>query len=725
VRKFVALMVLAALTAFEGAAFAGIVGSPHDIAAQGYAVQGREEKKKNVCNYCHVPHKAKGARLWAVPPPSLKGWGTVGPLCYSCHDGVTIASPNVDASNTAFNPRSHGLSLSDLPDGDDVSGSGLPYTSNPAEGSGAGAGGATVAVEGAVIECSTCHNPHDNTNRPFLQAPLTELCERCHQQRVNSGIGVNNAESTHPVHMEPLDNTGNASPIDVQDAFKTAFPNDYPSEGGKEAIGVHWTLGGHLSKGTEGNVECITCHNVHGREVTGPPSATGLLAMDPVLDYADEFCEGCHRGKRNDGLAEPPFPNPGGTPFYHPVDDDQMNGPGRKVEINEPEGWNFGKGGELLCTTCHKPHRALVSSPILRPMLESATFCEECHSQPPPSHHPVGVSTVSVSNVGSGKKRAQTREIKISQDFPAGLAFGKPQPGVIYCSTCHGAHNVKCKALLPALAISCGDGDGGDCSMCLNCHPKFNPTWQTDDAIKASHFIGDPTSQDVELIDKDDNNAGTQQGYDDQYPPENTEVWPESNLKSVYGGSDNKEVTCCSCHTFGVNGVTAGDADQSPYLGPLLAPGYQQSDLTTGLLARAGSYKEWQEGDVIKVDIGGDRGTEDRVDKYLCTGCHGLRPNSHPTSDNGEGLTHPLMDADGTKVTPQDPVSLTFNQHVNCESCHQPHEADSRGGFFILRDVALRFTGVSSVTSDDGPHTIRKRTDIEFAPLCQKCHAGY
>ena len=93
-RRFVCLLFLTLLLTIHSYAIAGVLNSPHDIAAQKYTLAGREDEKKNVCNYCHVPHKAKGARLWATAPPSLKGWGKVGPLCYSCHDEKKFAKAN-------------------------------------------------------------------------------------------------------------------------------------------------------------------------------------------------------------------------------------------------------------------------------------------------------------------------------------------------------------------------------------------------------------------------------------------------------------------------------------------------------------------------------------------------------------------------------------------------------------------------------------------------------
>ncbi len=699
---------------------AGIVASPHDLAAQGYTFSSEAmQKKSSVCNYCHVPHKAKGARIWATTPPSLQEWGTVGPLCYSCHDGVAIVSPNVDASNTAFNPKSHGLKIENLPAGDDVSESGLPYTGDS---------------EVRNIECSTCHNPHDNSNRPFIRAPITELCQKCHQRRENSGYNLENAESTHPVHKEAADEVEGDSPISVQDDFKVGFPQAYPSEDGKDTEGVHWTLGGHFSEGGTGTMECVTCHSVHGKESIGPKGEK-LLSIDPVLKFSNEFCEGCHRGKRGDDVAEPPYPNPGGTVLprtYHPVDNDVSNGAGRIVELKEPEGWVFGESGEVLCTTCHKAHDALKNSPILRPPVQAETFCEECHSSESFNHHPIG-NDLGGGSVDSGKPHASTREVTISAGFLSkGTTYGKTEEGALYCSSCHRAHNAKCE---PILVTDCSDG-GSSCDICLECHPKFNPTWQTDDSYKATHFIGNPYLNEVDQIDLDTGQViGKQPGYGDQYPPLNFETWPESGLESVYGGTGGAasgqdggidiEITCCSCHSFDSGGITAGDADEAPYDGTTLASGYVESDLTSGLLARAGQFKEWLESDVEEFDIGGNRGTVSKVDKYLCTGCHGLTPNSHPDSDYGEGFSHPMMNADGSNLTPADGVRLTYNQHLNCESCHSAHEADSKGGFFILRETDQSPVARDAGTSAPNPYLIRDRSEIEFAPLCHRCHIDY
>ena len=40
----------------------------------------------------------------------------------------------------------------------------------------------TIKLFGAKVQCATCHNPHDNTNEPFLTKTNagSQLCRTCH-----------------------------------------------------------------------------------------------------------------------------------------------------------------------------------------------------------------------------------------------------------------------------------------------------------------------------------------------------------------------------------------------------------------------------------------------------------------------------------------------------------------------------------------------------------------
>jgi hypothetical protein len=177
----------------------------------------------------------------------------------------------------------------------------------------------------------------------------------------------------------------------------------------------------------------------------------------------------------------------------------------------------------------------------------------------------------------------------------------------------------------------------------------------------ASHFIGDPTLPET---------------YADPAPPLRTAIWPESKLSSIYGGATGQSVTCLSCHTFRPGYVTSGDDGK-----------------TAHLLARSGTSIEWEEGG---------------EGFYLCTGCHTANPGTA-----GEGFTHPLMAADMTLLEriPEPPVTVTPNQHINCDSCHRPHGATTSSGYYILEHIR---------SANTDPQAIQP--PVDFSVLCHKCH---
>jgi predicted CXXCH cytochrome family protein len=533
------------------------------------------------------------------PPPSLEGYGDVGLACYACHDGTTIVSGEVDASQGAFHPAAH-----------------------PLAGEGFGGRGERGG-EGKVGEsCAACHRVHDNTLRPFLAQPLLELCPACHPGRENMGVGRTNVSGGHPVHETLLDDKGNRSPINAAALFRIPWPSLYPASGGRYLKGIHWRRGGHLSGGGEGLLECFTCHTVHGDEADPPRG--GLLATEPVRKRADEFCESCHQGKRGDGQAAPPRPNPGGTTTartYHPCDDDRSGEKTQRTPIRPGVAWPRGEGkpGPLLCTTCHSPHGGMPGSPALRQPVLAKTFCEECHlPQLFPAHHPVGLPP-------DGAPPCEPP--------PEKGTIGEVEPRTLYCSSCHVAHNAgfgrKEEEHVPILK----EGLAGD-GLCLLCHRRDNVNCRSEEEGTASHFLGDPTLPD---------------SYEDPAPPLRTLPWAETNLSSRYGGEEGKVLICLSCHSFRVPS----------------GPGTALAPLENHLVARSGNDEEWKENPAV----------------YLCAGCHGTNP-----STMGEGHTHPLMSAKaaalGKAATP--PVTYTATGRVNCDSCHRTHGAPPQTGYYIL-----------------------------------------
>jgi predicted CXXCH cytochrome family protein len=167
-----------------------------------------------ICVFCHVPHQASVlAPLWNrrnpdaapsyTPYASSTAKGTMGQpngsslLCLSCHDG-TIAlgellsrgATNVSMTGTGISATGvltggTGLIGRDLSDDHPVS---FAYTAALAAGSGGELVSPTV-LTGKVkldasgqMQCSSCHDAHDNTNGKFLVMSNTAsaLCISCH-----------------------------------------------------------------------------------------------------------------------------------------------------------------------------------------------------------------------------------------------------------------------------------------------------------------------------------------------------------------------------------------------------------------------------------------------------------------------------------------------------------------------------------------------------------------
>lgn len=624
IRAFLSGLLVLAFSLSAVSVRAVVEGSPHDLVSQGYDVVKPTVSREN-CNLCHLPTPAQKGFLPEVPAVLEHSFGAASLVCFSCHDGTTIVSPDVDASRTAFHPASHGNDLAGYEElrSETV---GLPYLS------------------GQHMECVTCHDPHDNSHRPFLRADLQELCFSCHSRYAEFGRGLENHTGNHLLAADPAVSTRPEAPLRIAEAFRTAFPSPYPLLQGKGSGGWHWQLGGHLAKGGSGGIACSSCHLVHGNGSAPPPPA--LLTIEPQNDLANRFCEGCHAGERGDGELSTALPNPGGTKTgrtYHPADDDTANGPGRIVEVEIPKGWPVGAGDppRLLCTTCHIAHGAKVATSLLRPFDVSVGYCEGCHTPVlPANHHPLKSS----GNCSKALAPSGTLEA----------------PGMS-CYRCHRAHNAGLgkpdeKRYLPLLR-------GIAEETCLTCHPADNPTCSTRPEFRASHFLGDPL-----------------EAYQDQAPPLRRDPWPESGLSSYYGNPENRVVTCLSCHSFQSTLPASGDTNTSH-----------------SLLARSGNSVEW---------------TEDDEASYLCTGCHTASPATGEGEDT-KGHTHPMMEASVKKLDREilPPVTSTPEGRLNCDTCHRPHEAMNRGGYYILEIV-------------DGPNTDPQaiHPKIDFTILCQRCH---
>jgi len=402
---------------------------------------------------------------------------------------------------------------------------------------------------------------------------------------------------------------------------------------------------------SKGAAGAVTCTTCHA--VHGDEETAPirkLLTIDPVNDVANLFCEGCHAGTRGDEKGAPPRPNPGGTTTGRTYHPvDDDESNGAGYSVEIREPSGWPFGGG-------SPRRLL---------------CTTCHAS-----HAAWVETPLLRTPQAAPDFCEECHDKIPENHHGAGALTKtacasripvsPYGKVreLTCANCHRAHNAglgqkREKDYIPMLMGSLLNGD-----LCELCHPAGNPTCSEKTDYLATHFTGDPTPPET---------------YNDGNPPLRLEAWPESGLTPVYGGEKGKDVTCLSCHTFRKGVVVSGDAGKS-----------------RSLLARSGNPVEWAEG-------------QETI--YLCTGCHSV----DPVTGQVKGHSHPMMKADMAKsgMTVVPPMTATPSGHLNCDSCHRPHEAATPGGRFIL-EVAR------------GPNTdpLAIRPKVDYTLVCHGCHAS-
>ncbi len=262
-RSSAALFALVLLLATASVAPAGVFpldGTKHDLSSGGTgsykAALPATGGTTQVCVFCHTPHSAQsdaplwnramstatyqtytsdvlaGMTYWAAEDPNVGVPHAKTRICLSCHDGtIALGSVvNMPASipstyteiqmsgNATIQQTAPGFVGADLRDDHPVAikqdrikdpelvsiatltGSVRLYKDN----------GSGVAVvdnsDGNYVECTSCHDPHDNTNGNFLVAPNTgsALCIACHNK---SGFAPSSIHDTSTLGYSPTDGT--------------------------------------------------------------------------------------------------------------------------------------------------------------------------------------------------------------------------------------------------------------------------------------------------------------------------------------------------------------------------------------------------------------------------------------------------------------------------------------------------------------------------------------
>lgn len=325
------------ILAFTAAAALAVVAAPalragdisntvHNLSNKGPGAT-KSSTEGEVCVFCHTPHKAVAPQqpLWnrkdpgttyttyrsstmKVVPGQPSGTSR---LCLSCHDG-TIALGNV-ASRSAEIPVLGGGKMPAGPNnfGTDLSShhpisfrykdsirAGASLAPSPT--SGVGPSKKSLLEADGEVQCTSCHDPHDNTNGSFLRLSMrrSELCTTCHQ------------------------------PAGWQQTPHAVSPSQWNQAGANP-----WPGSKYATVADNGCAGCHTSHQALSKE---------RLVRNATLTGA---CVVCHNGN----VATANVANELTKWSAHPV--------GRAPGVHDPVEKIDGKATHVECVDCHEPHK--------------------------------------------------------------------------------------------------------------------------------------------------------------------------------------------------------------------------------------------------------------------------------------------------------------------------------------------------------------------------------
>lgn len=195
--------------------------------------------------------------------------------------------------------------------------------------------------ENGALKCTTCHTPHavsaesESMVEYFLRAPNenSAFCRKCHKKKLG-GL----AKGNHPIDVSV-----------------------------KADIDIIQRAGGKFGSASPNQLICETCHRAHG----GVNNKRLVLPVENIKSMS-VLCEVCHtKNAVRPGKTS-------GEKLSHPVDVK----PGEGVQI--PPVWAngekvvVGRSGEIVCRTCHKPHRADREF-LLASRKGKDALCVQCH----------------------------------------------------------------------------------------------------------------------------------------------------------------------------------------------------------------------------------------------------------------------------------------------------------------------------------------------------------
>lgn len=318
------------LALYSPALYSGVSDTKHNLSVTGPGTI-KADSEQQICIFCHTPHSAAPVPpLWnrassgSVYTPYTSSTAIASPgqptgasmLCLSCHDG-TIALGSVLSRSTDITmaggittmPAGPSRIGTDLSDDHPIS---FDYTPGLASQRGELANpssltGPVKLDKSGQMQCTSCHDPHDDINGKFLVMPniASSLCQTCHLKDFWN-------EAAHSTS----NNTWNG-----------ISPDPWPRTDAP-------TVAGNA---------CDNCHTSHNAG-----------SQQRILNYAveEDNCLACHNGNVASHDIEAEF-----NKFArHPITD--------TTNTHDPAESAVANSRHVECVDCHNPHAANSTDPL-------------------------------------------------------------------------------------------------------------------------------------------------------------------------------------------------------------------------------------------------------------------------------------------------------------------------------------------------------------------------
>ncbi len=290
-----------------------------------------------VCVFCHTPHNASPlAPLWNrqmsgqvyleygsstldASPGQPTGQSR---LCLACHDGTVALGALLNQPSGQTNDllstllTGRGNLGTDLGDDHPISflyDGGLAVKDQQL----AHPAGIGLPLENNELQCTTCHEPHDNSLAPFLRKSVmnSQLCVTCHQKADGAWNWNNSSHATSSATA-----SGGTSPWDDR---KPEWRGTTVAQNG-----------------------CLNCHTPHN---AATPSWL-LKSQEEATCYA------CHNGT----VAATNIQSEATKPYRHPVET-TPNPDHDSPLVEKPLTMNL----HAECSDCHNPHGVKSALPMI------------------------------------------------------------------------------------------------------------------------------------------------------------------------------------------------------------------------------------------------------------------------------------------------------------------------------------------------------------------------